>query len=415
MAAIRTCSKPPRAPSLPTTNGKARRKRSCRNTSSSAARRHGRASSINSKNRPRYRSTPSSSHPPGRQVEGARRARAALPAMRSDSSDSAEARSRNSAGVDTHEFFLPGAGVSALLIHGLTGTPYEMRYLGERLAARGVRVRGVKLAGHAGTPEELGAAGYDNWYESVVNGLEELRQYGEPNEVVAGLAMLAPAFFLPTSTTIMLRGMRGMLGSLVGRIYLLNPGGSDIHDAATRSIHPSCRLMPLSAPMKLLDLSAVVKPMLARIAQPALVMHARRDHTCPMRKNVNYVMKHLGGSEKRAVELDESYHVITVDSEKERVAVEVIEFVAQRARVILDFQAGDARYRALRRRFPGPSSLLPVNPRQKDFTLARWSRDHSSRRLALRYSERLRASTAGRFRPGLPSVRSRLSFLARRK
>ncbi|MGC2762462.1 MAG: alpha/beta fold hydrolase, partial [Candidatus Binatus sp.] len=109
--------------------------------------------------------------------------------MRSDSSDSDQAASRNPASVDTHEFFLPGAaatgaGVSALLIHGLTGTPYEMRYLGERLAARGVRVRGVKLAGHAGTPEELGAAGYDNWYESVVNGLEELRQFGEPNVAV---------------------------------------------------------------------------------------------------------------------------------------------------------------------------------------------------------------------------------------
>lgn len=267
--------------------------------------------------------------------------------MSSDSSDSDEAASRNSAGVDTHEFFLPGAGVSALLIHGLTGTPYEMRYLGERLAARGVRVRGVKLAGHGATPEELGAAGYDNWYESVVNGLEELRQYGEPNvvvglsagavlaarlaadqgEAVAGLAMLAPGFFLPTSTTIMLRGVRGILGSLVDRIYLLNPGGSDIHDAAARSIHPNCRLMPLSAPMKLLDLSAMVKPMLARITQPALVMHARRDHTCPMRKNVGYVMKHLGGAEKRAVELEESYHVITVDSEKERVAAEVSEFV----------------------------------------------------------------------------------------
>ena len=72
-------------------------------------------------------------------------------------SDSDEPPSRHAAGVDTNEFFLPGAGVSALLIHGLTGTPYEMRYLGEQLAARGVRVRGVKLAGHAGTPEALGA------------------------------------------------------------------------------------------------------------------------------------------------------------------------------------------------------------------------------------------------------------------
>ncbi len=267
--------------------------------------------------------------------------------MSSDSSDSATAESRNRAGVDTHEFFLPGAGVSALLIHGLTGTPYEMRYLGERLAARSVRVRGVRLAGHAGTPEELGAAGYDNWYESVVNGLEELRQYGEPSVAVglsagavlaarlaadqggavAGIAMLAPAFFLPAAMTVMLRGARGILGSTVDRIYLLNPGGSDIHDEAARSIHPSCRLMPLSAPLKLLDLSAVVKPMIARVTQPALVMHARRDHTCPMRKNVDYAMKHLGGAEKRAVELEESYHVITVDSEKERVAAEVIEFV----------------------------------------------------------------------------------------
>src|SRR5208282_3202173 len=296
--------------------------------------------------------------------------RAAIPGM---SSDSDEAASRNSAGVDTHEFFLPGAGVSALLIHGLTGTPYEMRYLGERLAARGVRVRGVKLAGHAGTPEELGETGYDNWYESVVNGLEELRQYGEPNVVVglsmgavlaarlaadqgesiAGLAMLAPAFFLPASMTIMLRGLRGILGSIMERLYLSNPGGSDIHDAAARSIHPTCRLMPLSAPMKLLDLTAVVKPMLARITQPALVMHARRDHTCPMRKNIDYVMRGLGSREKRAVELDESYHVITVDSDKERVASEVAEFV-ERFRVAPQKRAagrvGSAQFSSARRK-----------------------------------------------------------------
>jgi len=274
-------------------------------------------------------------------------------AMPKISSDPEEPPSPQAAGVDTNEFFLPGAGVSALLIHGLTGTPYEMRYLGERLAARGVRVRGVKLAGHAALPEELGAVGYDNWYESAVNGLEELRQYGEPivvvglsmgallaarltadqSETIAAMTLLAPAFFLPTSTTLALRALRGILGSIVERIYLFNPGASDIHDAAARSVHPNCRLMPLSAPMELLDLSALVRPMLARITQPALVMHARRDHTCPMRKNVGYAMKHLGSVEKRAVELDESYHVITVDSEKERVVGEVAEFV-ERFRIV---------------------------------------------------------------------------------
>ena len=148
--------------------------------------------------------------------------------------------------------------MSALLIHGLTGTPYEMRYLGERLAERGVRVRGVRLAGHAGMPEELGPVSYDNWYESVVNGLEELRQYSEPivvvglsmgavlsarlaadqGESIAGIVLLAPAFFLTTSVSLVLRGLRGVLGSIAESIYLSNPGLSDIHDAAARSVHP---------------------------------------------------------------------------------------------------------------------------------------------------------------------------------
>ena len=262
------------------------------------------------------------------------------------SSSSDEPPSPDRSGVNTSEFFFPGNGVSVLLVHGLTGTPYEMRSLGERLAARGARVHGVRLAGHAEAPEALGQVGYENWYESVVQGFEELRQYGEPNvvvglsmgavlaarlaadqrEAVAGLVMLAPAFFLPPVTATMLRAVR-MLGGITDKLYLYNSMGSDIHDAAARGIHPRCALMPLNAPFKLLDLSALVRPRLAHITQPALVMHARQDHTCPQRKNVNFVMKHLASAEKRAIELEESYHVITVDSEKDRVAHEVIEFV----------------------------------------------------------------------------------------
>src|SRR6266436_9997164 len=98
--------------------------------------------------------------------------------MSAESAD--EPPSLETADVDINDFYFPGEGVSSLLVHGLTGTPYEMRYLGERLAARGVRVRGVKLAGHASAPENLGLSTYDNWYESVVLGHEELRQFGEP-------------------------------------------------------------------------------------------------------------------------------------------------------------------------------------------------------------------------------------------
>jgi len=258
------------------------------------------------------------------------------------------AAARAAAAVDKREFFFPGEGLSALLIHGLTGTPYEMRWLGERMAAAGIRVRGVRLAGHAGAPEDLGAANYDNWYESVVQGFEDLRQYGDPNivvglsagavlaarlaidqrEAVAGIAMLAPAFYLPRSTMLLLR-MVQKLGRISRQLYLYSPGDSDIHDAAARRIHPTTHLFPISAPINLLDMSKIVRRRLQRVTQPALLMHSRLDHTCPFDRNVNFVMKHLGSIEKRCVVLDESYHVITVDTEKEQVAAEVLNFAAQ--------------------------------------------------------------------------------------
>lgn len=257
--------------------------------------------------------------------------------------------------VDTSEFFFDGSGLSALLIHGLTGTPYEMRYLGERMAAAGIRVRGVRLAGHASAPEDLGKATQENWYESVIQRFEQLRGFGDPNlvvglsagavlagrlaadqpEAVAGLVALAPAFFLPRVPTLALKAISA-LGPLTRRLYLHSDEGSDIHDQSARLIHPTCKLMPLSAPLELLKLSALVRPRLERVHQPALIMHSRRDHTCPCEKNVEYVMEHLGSTQKRAVILEESFHVITVDSEKDRVASEVIDFAAQfrsRARI----------------------------------------------------------------------------------
>ena len=153
------------------------------------------------------------------------------------------------------------------------------------------------------------------------------RLAADQGESIAGLVMLAPAFFLPTSTTLALRSRAECLARWSRELYLYNPGGSDIHDAgrATDSseLHPDAAVGAVEAARS----DGGGEPSLPRITQPTLVMHARRDHTCPQRKNLDYVMKHVGSKEKRAIELEESFHVITVDSEKERVAGEVAEFV----------------------------------------------------------------------------------------
>jgi carboxylesterase len=253
---------------------------------------------------------------------------------------------------NTNEFFLPGSGLSALLIHGLTGTPYEMRWLGEQLAATGMRVHGIRVAGHGGSPEELGEVTHANWYESVIDGFERLRAYDEPNviiglsmgavlaarlaidqrEAVAAVVMLAPAFYLPLRARTALRILRPAK-KVVNQIYIHQQGGSDIHDAAARRIHPGNRLMPLHAALNLLELSDQVRAKLPELVQPTLIIHSRRDHTCPFTKNVQFLMNHMGCDDKRLIALDESFHVITVDSERERVARETVDFILPFRRV----------------------------------------------------------------------------------
>ena len=52
------------------------------------------------------------------------------------------------------------AGAAALCLHGLTGTPYEVRPIAEALVARGVRAKGIWMAGHNGTVEDLARTKY---------------------------------------------------------------------------------------------------------------------------------------------------------------------------------------------------------------------------------------------------------------
>ena len=79
------------------------------------------------------------------------------------------------------------AEIACLLIHGFSGTPTEMRGLGDALAEQGIRVYGVLVAGHSGEPEELIVSGRKEWLASVEDGLTKLSDY--KTVFVAGLSM----------------------------------------------------------------------------------------------------------------------------------------------------------------------------------------------------------------------------------
>src|SRR5687768_12862436 len=87
-------------------------------------------------------------------------------------------------------FFLLGdsAKPACLLIHGFTGTPKEMRWMGEYLNQQGYTCLGVRLAGHATRPEDMIRSRYTDWMASVEDGYHLLR--GVTDKVfLVGLSM----------------------------------------------------------------------------------------------------------------------------------------------------------------------------------------------------------------------------------
>jgi len=81
-----------------------------------------------------------------------------------------------------------GGPTGFLLIHGLGGTPMEMRFVAQGLARAGHTVHVPQLAGHCGSAEELKATTWLHWYESVETEHDRLRKTCD-RIVVGGLSM----------------------------------------------------------------------------------------------------------------------------------------------------------------------------------------------------------------------------------
>ena len=83
---------------------------------------------------------------------------------------------------------LTGGRLGFLLIHGLGGTPLEMRYVAQGLAKAGHTVHVPQLAGHCGSSDDLRATSWGDWYGTVEEEHDRLRARCD-TIVVGGLSM----------------------------------------------------------------------------------------------------------------------------------------------------------------------------------------------------------------------------------
>jgi carboxylesterase len=248
-----------------------------------------------------------------------------------------------------YSFIYPGNQRGILLIHGLTGTPSEMRFIGKALNKRGFMVSCPTLAGHCQTEIELLKTKWQHWYASVEHAYHQLR--AQVQEVyVAGLSMgalltlhLAAKYPLQGialySTTLTYDGWSIPLTRillpllpLVVKIPLLRKGAFieshpyGIKDEKIRrkiveqmySGKGALPSTPYPALLELKRLITTVKRDLPQIKTPTLIIHARHDDMCSVH-NAHYISRHIGAPHTLHF-LDNSYHLITVDQERDKVS-----------------------------------------------------------------------------------------------
>lgn len=228
----------------------------------------------------------------------------------------------------------------ALCVHGLTGTPYEVRPLGEAIAAAGVRAVGILLPGHNSSPEMLARTTHDDWLTAVRHAHARLASEHERVYVVGlslgGLLALALAASAPVAgvvavgTPLRLTLPIPLLVPLVKHVMpmLKKRDGSDIRDPAARVRHPGYRQMPLASIHELVRLQTRVRGMLAGVTAPALIAHGAQDRTAHP-SNARRIHEALGSAERELLMLENSAHVVPVDHDGHLLAERVAAFVTR--------------------------------------------------------------------------------------
>jgi carboxylesterase len=275
--------------------------------------------------------------------------------------------------IADHSETFRGGPVGFLLIHGLGGTPVEMRFLGIGLAQAGYTVRCPQLAGHCGSFEELRATGWHDWYASVEEAHADLRKTCE-RVIVGGLSMGAvlalhlaaerpdevhgTALFAPTLKldgwsvpwySVLFNLVRNRRMADLVTFYEREPYG--IKDPRVRGLvmaalnsGDSSKAGQFSNPgrvmLELRWLVDTVKRELGGIRQPALIVHPREDDRASLH-NAAYLQGALGGMVETCV-LDDSYHIVTVDRQRDL----VVERTAAFARRITEPSGPDAHEKA---------------------------------------------------------------------
>jgi carboxylesterase len=227
-------------------------------------------------------------------------------------------------------FFFPGDRVGCLLIHGFTGAPKEMRWMGDYLASQGHTVLGIRLAGHATQPADMLRTRWEDWVSSVEDGYHLLRSSTDhifaiglsmggvlalhlgANHPVRGIITMSTPYTLSTDPRLPYLQYLQYIQKNIPK------GPTEWHNLDAAADHVDYPYYPTRAIVELRDLLAQMRAVLPKIQAPVLLIHSHQDGgVLPL--NAEQIIAHLTMEDKTLLWVENSGHVITREPDRQQV------------------------------------------------------------------------------------------------
>lgn len=238
--------------------------------------------------------------------------------------------------------FVSDSNIGVLVIHGFTGTPASVIYVGQKLHQAGCNIEGPCLSGHGTNWRDMNQCTYNDWIDDVDKALEVLKRrcsiiflcglsmggalalhLARAHQDIKGLILVNHAVLLKKDLRLALLPLARFF------IPALKSRPSDTKDPGAPQV--AYQVNPLPALHQLTLLMKHVRAGLHKVAQPTLIFKSREDHVVPVR-SATYTYERIASAQKNIVWLENSYHNATIDYDKDIICEKSIDFISELTR-----------------------------------------------------------------------------------
>lgn len=228
-----------------------------------------------------------------------------------------------------------GRRLGCVLVHGLGSSPAALSEWAEAFARHGIETQLVLLPGHGTTPEDLLLVQWEDWYAALLEALQDMRQSCDKvfvlGQSLGGSLALRAAAHDAVDGVITLAAIAYLKDWRLWFLPFLRPflhwrQSPDNDIAREVSDTGSYDRIPLHAIEQLVELAALVRRDLPRISVPTLLVQSENDHVAPP-GNLDFIHERIASPDKERMRLRDSYHVISLDHDRQRVIDHSIRFL----------------------------------------------------------------------------------------